>query len=157
MQENHVQAIVTGATAVFVKDLYNCMCMYQSITEQTNIPDVARACANYLLQMPRCQQLEHIVKQVIDHPDGLPVVDYPELLDEIMKFYYDARQAEASGDTKSYREKQLLPQVMQLDDAQLPTPSVAQQFVHTIDSTPHIAPQTPFQHVVYAAVDKLYK
>lgn len=157
MQANHVQAIVTGATAVFVKDLYNCMCMYQSITEQTNIPDVARMCANYLLQMPRCQQLEHIVHQVIEHPDGLPVVDHPDLLNEIMEFYDDARQAEASGDMKSYRQNKLMPQVMQPNNAELPEPLLAQQFVHTIDSTPSVTPQTPFQHIVCAAVDKLYK
>ena len=157
MQADHVQAVVTGATAVFVRDLYNCMCMYQQITQNDCIPDVARTCANYLLQMPKCQQLEHIVHQVMEHPDGMPVVDHPQLLQEIMEFYSDARKAEASGDFINYRKNQLIPKVMMQSNVELPEPSVAQHFVSTIDRTPYIKPQTAFQHIVCAAVDNLYK
>ena len=46
---------------------------------------------------------------------------------------------------------------MQGEDIVIPQGPEAQAFVCTIQNAPDITPDTPFQHIVFAAVNNLYK
>lgn len=157
MQEDHTQAIVTGATAVFVRDLYRCMYVLQSITGNDDVPEVARVCANYLLAAPRCKALEKLVTDVLEHPHGLPVAENQALLAEVMHFYHDAREAERAGTKSTYHQSQLVPEIMQSENIIIPQGTEAQLFISTVQNAPDIVPSTPFEHIVCAAINNLYK
>lgn len=153
-------AIVTGATSVFMRMLCADMTKLHLITGDEDMGNIAQACGARLLQSAICKELEIIVKQVMEHDDGMPRIANVALLAEVMASYSDALSAERTGTAAKYRRETLIPAVVAhatslngINDAE------AAEFVKSINvctsNWSQFAPTTPFQTIVCNAINKL--
>ena len=159
-ERSHKMAIVTGATSVFMRDLCADMAKLHVLTGDEDMGGIAHACAARLLQSARCNELETIVQQVLEHDDGMPVVANTALLAEIMACYSDAVRAERTGTAAEYRRATLIPAIVAHSMPQgAVTEEEATKFVNSINAYTctwdQYVPTTPFQIIVCNAINKL--
>lgn len=155
--ENHVQAFVTAATTVFMHDLCRLMVQCQCAVEGCSMQDIAQCCAMHLLNSSKCQQLEAMVLQVIEHSDGMPQLEQSDLLHEVMLVYGGTSKAQSSGAATSYRRNHLVPAIVEAAVTQ--SADIDNATVDSIVSWDgkwsQFVPATPFQQVVFQAINTL--
>jgi len=158
-ERSHKQAIITGATSVFMRDLSSDMMKLHALTGDEDMAGIAVACAARLLQSSKCRELEAIVQQVLEHDDGMPEIPNTALLADIMACYSGALRAERTGTAAQYRRETLVPAIV----GQAIVPEVnddeATRFVNSINAYTStwkdFTPETPFQIIVCNAINKL--
>lgn len=154
----HTKAIITGATAVFTKDLCRDMFAVQQLTGDTDVPGIVRACAHRLMKSKKCQELEKIVMAVLESPDGMPELENAALLAEVLQVYSEAARAERAGESQRFRTDVLVPALVQcaMDEA---TPVDPVAFITSINAYEaewnSFVPTTPFQHIVCQAISSM--
>ena len=153
LAETHKMAVVTGATAVFMRDLCSDMIKLHMLTGDKNMALIAQVCAARLLDTPRCANIESIVDAVLTHPDGMPVIENTDLLAEIMERYTEATSAQRGGTARQYRRDTLIPGIVQ--SASSPSMEDADAFLDAINQQTEFEPQTRFQQIVYNAINTM--
>jgi len=153
LAESHKMAVITGATAVFMRDLCSDMMKLHMLTGDKDMPVIAQACATRLLYSQRCADIEAIVDAVMAHPDGMPVVANTDLLAEIMERYTEATSAQRSGTSRQYRRDTLIPNIVQ--SASSPSMDDADDFLDSINHQHRFEPKTQFQQIVYHAINTM--
>ena len=159
-ERSHKMAIMTGATKVFMRDLCTDMMKLHMLTGDEDMGGILQACAARLLYSPKCHELEALVEQVMEHPDGMPEVENKALLAEVMACYSDAARAERTGMAARWRREHLVPGIMQesmpqgtIDDDE------ATGFINSINAYNSIwesfTPTSPFQQIVCNAINTL--
>jgi hypothetical protein len=154
----HTTAVITGATAVFTKDLCRDMFAVQQLTGDTDVPGIARACAHRLMKSEKCRELEKIVTAVLESPDGMPELENSALLAEVLQVYSEAARAERAGESQQFRKDLLVPALVQcaMDEA---TPGDPTAFISSINAYESewdsFGPTTPFQHIVCQAISSM--
>lgn len=152
----HKMAIITGATAVFMKELCQDMIKLHMLTGDNNMPQIAQACAARILRSKKCAQLETIVDAVIRHPDGMPHIENTVLLAEILQRYDETAGAERNGTARQFRKNTLIPDIVQSASAQeAVSEDEANAFIDSINSQQTFEPQTHFQQIVCNAINTL--
>ena len=156
----HKMAIITGATRVFMRDLCTDMMKLHVLTGDEDMGGILQACAARLLYSARYSELENLVEEVLEHPDGMPVVTNPALLAEVMACYSDAARAERTGTAAQWRREQLVPSIVQ---ESMPQRTIGDEeaagFISSINiynsmwST--FTPTSPFQQIVCNAINTL--
>lgn len=153
LAETHKMAVVTGATAVFMRDLCSDMIKLHLLTGDDDMPVIAQVCAARLMDTPRCADLESIVDAVLSHPDGMPIIENTDLLTEIMERYAEATSAQRNGNARQYRRDTLIPSIVQ--SASTPSLDDAYEFIDSINQQPEFEPQTRFQQIVFNAINTM--
>jgi len=148
----HVTAIIRGAAAVFTQQLCRDMTLLQQLTDDTDLDNMARACAYRILQTDKCKRLEKLVADVINSPDGMPDVQDKALLAEVLAILSEARRTERTGvQVPAFIENASAHREMTEEDA------VA--FINCINlqeaQAANFEPSTPFQHIVCGAINKV--
>lgn len=152
----HKMAVVTGATAVFMRDLCDDMMKLHMLTGDDDMPEIAQVCAARLLYSPRCADIEAIVDAVLEHPDGMPVIANTDLLAEIMAQYAETASAQRGGTSRQYRRDTLIPGIVHASCSQ-PEVSAddANVFLDSINNQQSFKPRTQFQHIVCNAINTM--
>lgn len=156
----HERAIVTGASAVFMKDLCRDMYALQSIVEPEQAPAVARACACRALKSEKCAQLEQIVSQVLDSEDGMPEIQNKALLSEILAVYGGSVEAQQEGKWSEHLNESIVPTIVDQAyvesqfDTQNPDDFISEMQKH-VDEWDAFEPCTAFQQLVYDAINDI--
>lgn len=156
----HEKAIVTGASAVFMKDLCRDMYALQSIVEPEQAQTVTRACACRALKSNKCAQLEHIVTQVLDSEDGMPDIENKALLSEILAVYGGSVEAQQEGKWSEHLKESIIPTIVDQAyvesqfDTQNPEDFISEMQKHA-DEWDAFQPCTGFQQLVYDAINDL--
>ena len=158
--QTHRMAVVTGATAVFLRDLCKDMAWYRSLTGGEDVAYAARACACRILQSTRYREIETVVDAVLAHDDGMPEIANKAVLSEIMACYGMAHESERNGTAADFRQNTLVPAIV--DDAfqtALPAQEEADAFLasvsHCAGMWDSYTPCTPFQTIVYDAINRI--
>lgn len=158
--DNHTQSFITAATTVFMHDLCNYMIRYQMLTGTEDVREVARCCALYHLQSTRCKDLERMVEQVIEHPDGMPQLPVSHTLRDVMFAYENAAPAIRAGNAAQYRREQVVPAIvesaMQQDIADDDEDALFVQHIGEWSSQwQQFEPSTPFEQIVFRAINTM--
>ena len=152
----HKMAVVTGATAVFMKHLCQDMMMVHMLTGDNNMAQIAQACAARIMQSKKCADIEAIVEAVLAHPDGLPYIENTKLLAEIMQRYSETAAAEQAGTAKHFRKNTLVPDIVSAASTQnILSEEEAVSFIESINSQEAFKPTSAFQQIVYSAINTL--
>lgn len=156
----HRMAIVTGATSVFLRDLCRDMAWLRTITGDTDVPGIAKACACRIMQSAKYNEIESIVDKVLAHDDGMPEIENRPLLAEIMACYSMASRAEREGTASDFRQNMLVPAIVEeAMETKLPEEEEAVAFVNSINHYYSLwdtyLPSTPFQIIVHDAINRI--
>lgn len=156
----HVTAIVTGATTIFTRALCRDMFMLQHLTSDRDTSGIARACACRLMKSDKCAELEKLVAEVVNAPDGMPEVTNKPLLAEVLQIYSEAANAERAGCSTEFRRDTLVPAIVeQAMDEPVLTEDAAAAFLTSINQYAtewdSFQPRTPFQQIVCDAIGRL--
>ena len=153
-ESTHKMAIITGATAVFMKHLCQDMIKLHMLTGDNDMPQIAQLCAARILRSQKCADIEAIVDAVIAHSDGMPVIENTELLSEIMERYTETTGAERNGNAKQFRAQTLIPDIVNTAATQmLPSEDEALRFLDSINSQKSFEPSSHFQRIVCNAIN----
>ena len=148
----HVTAIIRGASAVFAQQLCRDLTLLKQLTDDTDLDNMARACAYRILQTDKCKRLEQLVADVINSPDGMPDVQDKALLAEVLAIQSEARRTQRTGvQVPAFIENASAHRELTEDDA------IA--FIHCINLQEEQAatfqPSTPFQYIVCGAINNV--
>jgi len=153
----HMQAIMMGATTVLMQELTRDFYRLVSLTGDTDYPEMMRSCAYRFLQSDRCRRLQAIVESFLAVADEIPIVDDPEMLQEILQVYDQVREAEQQGNLTEFRSGTLVPCVqMQAAHTCAMPEEHARTFLAEINANSEDAaqfePTTSFEHIVYSCI-----
>ena len=155
--QEHVNAIVVAATAVFTHELCRNIFAGQQRTSAVNIKRVARVCACNLMQSAKCKELEAIVEAVMEAPDGLPTLSNTPVLAEVMQLYHESISAD---DPQAFCQNTLVPAIVEtaIEEGVCNEDTVASIACNMNDYEREwelFVPSTPFQTIVCSAISNM--
>lgn len=161
LSQAHCIAVVTGATAVFLRELCHDIALLRLLpSSQENLGDMAKACACRIMHTSQHREMEAIVEAVLAHKDGMPEIQNKTVLAEIMACYTMARQAEISGTAKHFRQNILVPAIVEeafeaSESCQRDAEALLKAVQPYSSMWKSYTPSSPFQVILHDAINNV--